>query len=74
MFEQGGHPLPRCNGNQSFELAIPATFVVNQDGKIIYAFASADYTERADPAEVVTTLRKIIPQPDRHLLNSFSDT
>ena len=58
VFEQGGYPLPRYNGDESFELSIPATFVVNREGKIIYAFASSDYTRRADPIEVVTTLRK----------------
>lgn len=58
VFEQGGFPLPRYNGDESFELPIPATFVVDQEGKITYAFASPDYTQRADPIEVVTTLRK----------------
>ena len=58
VFEQGGYPLPRYNGDESFELPIPATFVVNRNGEIIYAFASPDYSQRADPIEVITILRK----------------
>jgi len=60
VFTQGGYPLPRYNGDDSFELPIPATFVVNQAGKITYAFASPDYTQRADPIKIVTILRNAV--------------
>lgn len=58
-YESMGVSLPRYNGDESFELPIPGTFVVNQDGKIHYAFVDADFTERLDPVEIVTILRKI---------------
>lgn len=51
--------LPRYNGDESFELPIPATFVVDRDGKIVYAFVDADYTKRLDPIEIVSILRNI---------------
>jgi peroxiredoxin len=59
VLEEMGHVLPRHNGDESFELPIPATFVVSQEGKIIYAFVEPDYTKRLDPIEIVGILRNI---------------
>jgi len=58
-YENLGVSLPRYNGDESFELPIPATYIVNQDGKIHYAFVDSDFTERLDPVEIVTRLRQI---------------
>jgi peroxiredoxin len=53
--------LPFANGDESWELPIPATFIVERDGTALYASANEDYTERAEPADIVrvlsTTLR-----------------
>ncbi|MHC0066412.1 peroxiredoxin-like family protein [Nostoc sp. UIC 10890] len=59
ILHEKGHVLPRYNGDESFELPIPATFVVSQDGKIVYAFVDPDYTKRLDPIEIVSILRNI---------------
>ena len=48
--------LPHANGDDSWELPIPATFVVNRDGTIIYAAANPDYTERPEPLEILAML------------------
>lgn len=48
--------LPFANGDDSWELSIPATFVVDRDGKIVYASANEDYTERSEPAEILHIL------------------
>jgi len=58
-YENMGVSLPRYNGDESFELPIPATFIVNQDGIIHYAFVDSDFTERLDPVEIVTILRQM---------------
>jgi len=44
------------NGDQSYELPIPATYVV-KDGKIAYAFIDPDFTKRLEPAEILTALK-----------------
>lgn len=49
--------LPFTNGDDSWELPIPATYVLDHDGTILYASANEDYTERPEPAEIVGTLR-----------------
>lgn len=49
--------LPFTNGDESWELPIPATYVVDRDGTVLYASASEDYTERPEPGDVVQILR-----------------
>lgn len=49
--------LPFTNGDDSWELPIPATYVVDRDGTIVFASANEDYTERPEPAEIVRSLR-----------------
>lgn len=40
------------NGDDSHELPLAATYIINEDGKIGYAFLDADYRNRAEPAEL----------------------
>jgi peroxiredoxin len=49
--------LPLANGDESWELPIPATYVIDQDGNVLYASANEDYTERPEPAEILAHLR-----------------
>ena len=44
-------------GDKSFKLPLPATYVINQDGIITYAFLSEDYTLRAEPEDVLNALQ-----------------
>ena len=48
--------LPFTNGDDSWELPIPATYIVDRDGTILYASASEDYTERPEPMEILNSL------------------
>jgi len=49
--------LPFINGDESWELPIPATYVLDRDGTVLFASANADYTERPEPTEIVERLR-----------------
>jgi len=48
--------LPFTNGDDSWELPIPATYVIDRDGTVLLASADEDYTERPEPAEIVRVL------------------
>jgi len=48
--------LPFANGDDSWELPIPATFILDRDGTVLYASASEDYTERPGPADILLQL------------------
>jgi peroxiredoxin len=48
--------LPFVNGDDSWELPIPATYIIDCDGSVLYASANEDYTERPEPAEIARFL------------------
>ena len=48
--------LPFVNGDDSWELPIPATYVLARDGTVLYASANPDYTDRPEPSEIVSCL------------------
>jgi peroxiredoxin len=51
--------LPFVNGDDSWELPIPATYIVDRDGTVLYASANEDYTERPEPSGVLEFLREL---------------
>lgn len=59
IYKQFGINIPEDNGDDSYELPFPATYVVSSDGTIVLAFVDADYTKRLDPAEVVRALKAL---------------
>jgi peroxiredoxin len=50
--------LPLANGDESWELPIPATYILDRDGAILYASANEDYTERPEPSDIVGYLQQ----------------
>jgi len=59
IYEGFGIDLPAHNGDETFELPVPATYVVAPDGTIASAFVNADYTQRLDPAEMIAALKAL---------------
>lgn len=51
--------LPLVNGDQSWELPIPATYILERDGTVLYANANPDYTDRPEPLDILATLDKL---------------
>ena len=48
--------LPFINGDDSWELPIPATYILDRDGTIRYASANEDYTQRPEPTDILKAL------------------
>jgi peroxiredoxin len=48
--------LPFVNGDESWELPIPATYILDRDGTVVYVSANEDYAERPEPADVLKVL------------------
>jgi len=57
IYEQFGFDLPALDGNERYELPMPATYIVGRDGMIAHAFVNADYTRRMEPADILATLQ-----------------
>ena len=56
IYEQFGTDLAAYNGDDTFKLPVPATYIIGQDGVIAYDFVNADYTQRLEPSEIVAKL------------------
>ena len=54
-----GVDLPARHGNEGWFIPMPATFVVDRQSLIRYAFVNADFTRRAEPADIVRVLRSL---------------
>ncbi|MEM6649617.1 MAG: redoxin domain-containing protein [Pseudomonadota bacterium] len=54
---EGRLDLAERNGDGSWTLPLGATYVINPQGEIIYAFLDADYRTRAEPADIIAALR-----------------
>jgi peroxiredoxin len=56
-YKEFGIDIPGKNGAEEWALPISATYVIDRDGTIAYAYTDADYRDRADPADVLKVLR-----------------
>ena len=59
IYEGFGIDIPAHNGDSTFVLPLPATYVVQSDGVIAHAFINADYTQRMEPQDLLTVLRSL---------------
>ncbi len=53
---QNGFDLHAYNGDESNELPLAATYIINEEGIIEYAFLHKDYRYRAEPSEILKNL------------------
>ena len=48
--------IPFVNGDESWRLPIPATYVIDREGRVAYAQAHADFRVRPEPEEAVAAV------------------
>jgi len=51
--------IPGHNGDSSFELPIPATYIIDSNGDVRYAHIDMDYTKRLEPDIIIEQLKLI---------------
>ena len=59
VYEGFGVNIPEANGDDSFELPIPATYIIDTDGIVRTAHINADHTRRLDPEDIISALESI---------------
>lgn len=59
VFEKFGLDLTKHNGTDKVQLPIPATYIIDRQQIIQYAFANEDFTVRADIEEIIGVLKQI---------------
>ncbi len=57
VYQKFGIDLEKANGNSNWELPVSATYIVNTDGEIVYAFVDADYKKRAETLDLIKILQ-----------------
>ena len=60
IYDGFGINLEKSQGKKSRILPIPATYIVDSSGFIVYAYIDADYTKRAEPKEVIDKYLELI--------------
>ncbi len=56
MLRNRGVDLTERHGHGGWFLPVPATFVVNRDGVVRWAFMDVDFTRRAEPDDILAAL------------------
>ncbi len=59
IYSQFGFDIENETGNNSYEIPIPATYVVNTDGTIVSSFVDVDHTKRMEPSSIIEALESI---------------
>ncbi len=47
------------NADESWSLPVPATFVIDRQGKVVAADVDADYRRRVEPSDLLATLARV---------------
>ncbi|GGU17767.1 peroxiredoxin-like family protein [Streptomyces violascens] len=56
VYDKLGFDLQRVNAGHPRTLPLPATYVIDPEGTIRWAFVHTDYTTRAEPADILAAL------------------
>jgi len=59
LYLEWGLDVPAANGDGSYELPIPATYVIDRKGIIQAAHVDKNYINRMDPGDIVEALKAI---------------
>ncbi len=59
IYEAWQIDIPGHNGDDSFELPIPATYIIDANGSIRYAHVNMDYTQRLEPDIIIEQLKTL---------------
>ena len=59
LYLQWGIDIPAANGDDSFQLPIPATYVIKQDGTVHACYVDKNYTARMEPKDILGALDDI---------------
>jgi len=58
IYQAFGIDLKAHNGDESFELPVPATFLISRNGIVLEAFVNTDYRSRLEPETAIAWIKK----------------
>lgn len=60
IYQAFGVDLMAHNGDGSFELPVPATYLIGKDGMVLEAYVNTDYRERLEPETAIGWLNQVL--------------
>lgn len=59
LYEQIGMPLTKANADGTWNLPVPATYVIDRDGIVRARHVDPDYRTRMEPADILAAIRAL---------------
>jgi len=59
LLRRRGIDLAERSGNSAWLLPVPAAFLVGQDGVVVRSWVNIDFTQRAEPSEILAALSSL---------------
>ncbi len=60
LYLKWGLDVPACNGDDSWELPVPATYLTGTDRVVRAAHVDRDYTKRMEPGHILEALKELV--------------
>lgn len=57
-YQEYGIDLEKASGESHYQLPVPAVYLIDQEGMILYAYTNPDYKTRASGEEILTALEE----------------
>jgi peroxiredoxin len=58
IYTKFGIDIPTLNEDDSYELPMPATYLINKNKEVLYSFIDEDYTKRCEPQIILDIIAK----------------
>ena len=62
QYRKYGIDVPESNGTKTWELPVPATYVIDQDMKVQFVFDDENYSKRADYKKVLKIAKNLVTE------------
>lgn len=57
IYESFKIDIPSSNGEDSYEIPMPATYLINKNKEIVFSFVDEDYTKRCEPQDIIDAIK-----------------
>ncbi len=58
IYKEFGIDIPASNNDETYDLPMPATYVINKNKEIIFSYIDEDYTKRSEPSDILEAIKK----------------
>ena len=59
VYAKWGLNIPAANGDDSFKLPVPATYVIDKNKNIVLDFIEINHTQRLEPSSIIEALKEL---------------